>query len=181
MSLYNMIHGVKPSTFLILPVLGKHPEKYPRFRDCFIGDQEKPETEGKIIIYTRTGGGNRPDYEEENEAMRQMPGFIMDYDDSFDNTFAHWVFEIPEMWAKDVKKILDGRIDDVSPEYAHMICETFPKIAYQIRPIFNGNVACPACCDKELGRENIIPGKFLTDEGKREDCINCDGTGEVKP
>lgn len=36
MSLYNMLNGVNPCTFLILPMLGKHPDEYPRFRDCFI-------------------------------------------------------------------------------------------------------------------------------------------------
>ena len=41
MSLYNMLHGVNPSTFFILPMLGeKHPDEYPRFRDCFIGDDK---------------------------------------------------------------------------------------------------------------------------------------------
>ncbi len=34
MSLYNMINGVNPATFFILPMLGKHPDEYPRFRDC---------------------------------------------------------------------------------------------------------------------------------------------------
>ena len=37
MSLYNMINGVQPAAFFVLPMLGKHPDEYPRFRDCFIG------------------------------------------------------------------------------------------------------------------------------------------------
>lgn len=52
MSLYNMINGVNPATFIILPMLGKHPDEYPRFRDCFIKD-------GMIEVYTRVGGNNR--------------------------------------------------------------------------------------------------------------------------
>jgi hypothetical protein len=37
MSLYNMMNGANPATFFILPMLGeKHPEQYPRFRDCFV-------------------------------------------------------------------------------------------------------------------------------------------------
>ena len=66
-----------PWVFLVLPLLGKHPDMYPRFRDCFV--------EGKIIqVYTRTGGGNREAYIEENQAIRDMDGFIRDYDDDFD-------------------------------------------------------------------------------------------------
>ena len=42
MSLYNMICGVKPATFFVLPMLGEghHPDTWPRFRDCFLGDEE---------------------------------------------------------------------------------------------------------------------------------------------
>ncbi len=54
MSLYNMINGVNPATFFILPMLGKHPDEYPRFRDCFVGEDQK-----SIEILTRVGGGNR--------------------------------------------------------------------------------------------------------------------------
>ena len=40
MSMYNMMHGCNQSTFSILPMLGKHPDKYPRFRDCFCSDED---------------------------------------------------------------------------------------------------------------------------------------------
>lgn len=48
-----MLHGVNPATFLILPMLGKHPDEYPRFRDCFITEDDH------ILILTRVGGPNR--------------------------------------------------------------------------------------------------------------------------
>ena len=38
--LYNLINGVNLATFIILPMLGKHPDEYPRFRDCFIAENE---------------------------------------------------------------------------------------------------------------------------------------------
>ena len=97
-----MINGVKPATFFVLPMLGKHPDEYPRFRDCFIGDDERPELKDHIHVYTRTGGGNREGYEVENQAMREMPGFVTDYDDGFDCTFASWVFRVPERWKADL-------------------------------------------------------------------------------
>ena len=80
MSMYNMMNGATPATFIILPMLGKHPDEYPRFRDCFTGDEEQG-IEDAIIIYTRTGGGNRGDYEEEIKEMQSMKGYQQDYDD----------------------------------------------------------------------------------------------------
>lgn len=137
MSLYNMVCGVKPAAFFVLPVLGKHPEEYPRFRDCFIGDEEQPKTDGKIIIYTRTGGGNRASYGEENAAITQMDGYQFDYDDSFDSTFANFVFDIPEKWGDDVNKALTGKLNETSQEYQDMICTTFPKIEDKLRGMFD--------------------------------------------
>lgn len=131
MSLYNMLNGFKPSVFFMLPMLGKHPYEYPRFRDCFIGDEEHPEYDGKIIIYTRTGGGNRGTYEEENNTMREMAGFITDYDDSFDSTFAMWVFDVPEKWAKDFEILMAGKTN-ISEEYLNEMKRVYPKIADKI-------------------------------------------------
>lgn len=50
MSLYNMINGVNPATFIILPMLGKHPNEYPRFRDCFIGGLENADENDQFGI-----------------------------------------------------------------------------------------------------------------------------------
>ncbi len=136
MSLYNMMHGVKPSTFLILPMLGKHPDEYPRFRDCFIGDSERPETEGKIIVYTRTGGGNREDYEEENRAISEMPGYLFDYDDDFDCTFANFVFDVPPKWKADFDKIMAAEVPTVSDEYVSHVESIYPTIADKLRSVF---------------------------------------------
>ena len=53
MSLYNMMNGFNPACVLIMPMLGRKQEEYPRFRDCFVTE------ENNIAIYTRVGGGNR--------------------------------------------------------------------------------------------------------------------------
>ena len=137
MSLYNMITGATGATFFVLPVLGKHPEEYPRFRDCFLGDEEHPEYNGKIQIYTRVGGGNRDDYEEEIAALRKMPGFIADFDDSFDSTFASFVFDIPEKWQADIALYLLGKVAETSAEYQELILNTFPKIREKVQAAFN--------------------------------------------
>ena len=59
MSLYNLVQGVTSAVFFVLPMLGKHPDEYPRFRDCFLKDAEHPEYDNHIHVYTRVGGGNR--------------------------------------------------------------------------------------------------------------------------
>lgn len=120
-NLYNMIKGVNQEAFFILPMLGKHPDEYPRFRDCFV--------DGRINILTRTGGGNRESYEADNQAMREMPGFVTDYDDSFDPTFAVWVFDVPERWKADFDKLEAGNVQDVSAEYQAEIRRVYPKLA----------------------------------------------------
>ena len=41
MSLYNMIHGYNPACLVFLPMLGRQYHEYPRFRDCFVSEDEK--------------------------------------------------------------------------------------------------------------------------------------------
>ena len=38
MSMYNMVKGFNPACVLILPMLSRKSEDYPRFRDCFVHD-----------------------------------------------------------------------------------------------------------------------------------------------
>ncbi len=136
MSMYNMVNGCSPAVFLILPMLGKHPEEYPRFRDCFLSNEERPDLDDHIHIYTRTGGGNREEYDEENEAMTNMDDFVEDFDDSFDTTYASWVFKVPEQWNADFKLITQGRMAEVSDAYVEQCKSVFPKIADQLESIF---------------------------------------------
>ncbi len=138
MSLYHMVAGVNPSTFTLLPALGHHPDEFPRFRDCFYGDPERPKTEDKMIIYTRTGGGNREAYEAENEWIKSLPGFLFDYDDDFDNTYANWVFDIPEEWKADVDLFIQGRGRECSDAYLDRMCEIYPKLADKFRETLRG-------------------------------------------
>lgn len=128
MSLYNLINNMNPAPYFILPMLGKHPDEYPRFRDCFIADADHPEYDNHIHLYTRTGGGNRAKYEKENETIRKIKGFVTDYDDSFDSTFAHWVFKVPERWQEDFNKIIDGRVKEISTEYKAELYRIYPKL-----------------------------------------------------
>ena len=132
-----MMHGVQPVTFFVLPMLGKHPDEYPRFRDCFLGDKEHPEYDDHIHVYTRTGGGNREAYQAENDEMRSMPDYVTDWDDSFDCTFASWVFRVPERWRDDFAKIKDGKLREISDDYKAEMYRVFPKLKDKFDEIFS--------------------------------------------
>jgi hypothetical protein len=131
-----MVNGVTDATFFILPMLGKHPDEYPRFRNCFLYDEQHPEYDNHIHVYTRTGGGNREGYEAENEMMLLMPTFVTDYDDDFDSTFASWIFSVPSEWKDDFEKITSGDFVHVSAEYKEKMCQVYPKLKEKFNQLF---------------------------------------------
>lgn len=116
MGMYNMVNGVNEMAPVLLAMLKLHPAAAPRFRDCWWNGEH-------IVVYTRTGGGNRAYYESEvscrmhypshfdgsrpfphgpwNEDLRQLPTFVRDEDDDFDSTYALFYFTVPEnlQWA----------------------------------------------------------------------------------
>ena len=119
--LYNIINGYNIACVLILPMLGRKQEEYPRFRDCFVED-------GMIAIYTRVGGGNRGCGFGEEELYKD-PNFIKTYDDDFDNTYATYLFNVPEKWKPDFNKIMDGNSKEVSDDYYNYVKEFYPVLA----------------------------------------------------
>jgi len=104
MSLYNELFGINPYAAALLLVLGTRAAAIPRFRDCYL------DADGNIVIFTRTGGGNRADYERTRDAgtndsglwnddLRALPGFLKDEDDGWDATYARFHFEPPSDFA----------------------------------------------------------------------------------
>lgn len=141
-NLYQMVQGVNQAVFYFLPLLNKHPEDYPRFRDCFMTEhcfqiknelpymmpKEKIDLEkdlglDKIYVLTRVGGGNRDEYKEEIEKLRKNEFYIKDYDDGFDCTYATFVFNIPSQFKKDVNNLVNGKIGfrEVSQKYKNRV------------------------------------------------------------
>ena len=144
-----MINGANQATFYVLPFYGKHPDEYPRFRDCFVGELHNTkernayglpvrETRGidVISIYLRIGRGNRPDYVKEIEELRSHPLYVKDYDDDFDNTFAIFTFKVPEEWQGDYKLILSGKIQETSPRYYDQLIKIYPKLEDRFKILF---------------------------------------------
>ncbi len=100
MSLYNMLHGVNPLAGVLLKILGVSPDLVPRFRDCYFNGEH-------IVIYTRTGGGNRDWYDEPNadntdgpwnSDLRELSGYLRDEDDDYDSTYALFYYSVPEQF-----------------------------------------------------------------------------------
>lgn len=127
MSLYNMMFGVNPATFIILPMLGRHPDEYPRFRDCFVNEDKQ------ILVYTRVGGGNRNCGFGEEELYKD-PNFVKTYDDDFDSTYGYYVFNVPEEWKDDFDRLLKG--EKPSARYLDQMCKVYPKLEEKFRKQF---------------------------------------------
>ena len=128
MSLYNAINGVNPATFFILPMLGYHPDYYPRFRDCFLSNNAQ-----FIEVYTRVGGNNRNCGFGE-EKLYSHPNFVRTYDDDDDSTYGWYVFSIPEKWKSDLDAIVEGR--QFSEEYLNHIISIYPSLRDKIMEIY---------------------------------------------
>lgn len=127
-NLYNMLNGVNIATFLILPMLGKHPDEYPRFRDCFVSDDMT-----RIIVFTRVGGPNRNCGFGEEELMKH-PDFIETYDSEEDNTYGYYEFKVPDKWKSDFDKIISGKL--FSDEYFNQLITVYPKLEDKFRMMY---------------------------------------------
>lgn len=133
MSLYNLINGVNPATFFFLPMLGKHPDEFPRFRDCFVGEDCN-----SIVVYTRVGGNNRNRGFGE-EKLYNHPNFVKTYDDDIDSTYGYYVFSVPDEWRDDFINLLTKT--KVSDAYLEQMCKVFPKLENIFRSMFKSNEA----------------------------------------
>jgi hypothetical protein len=100
--LYNLVFGNNLLAGPFLGALGIHPNDVPRFRDCFLFHDGQ-----SLVVYTRTGGGNREEYREQNEDMTRRAGYLRDEDDSFDSTYALFHFAVPETIKPHVPSLLE--------------------------------------------------------------------------
>lgn len=101
MSIYNAIRGYNPHVTLALAMLGfVSTAGIPRFRNAWLSNDG-----AKIVLLTRTGGGNREEYAAQNAELAKWPGYVEDRDDSYDSTYAHFTFDVPEEFREDTAKL----------------------------------------------------------------------------
>lgn len=139
MSLYRAIFGTNPFSATLLDMLGASESGVPRYRDCFLNEEGS-----KIIIYTRTGGGNRDYYESEqccrdnypedfeegrkvpqgpwNSDLRAIPGYLHDHDDDYDSTYAHFYYAVPEPFKAQVELLKNlGAVTDPAARWQSVL------------------------------------------------------------
>jgi hypothetical protein len=88
--MYNGLFGFDPQVQLVLAALRVESQEVPRFRDAFF-----LAASFELMLYTRTGGANREFFAKENEALRNLAGFVRDEDDGLDSTYACWFYKVP--------------------------------------------------------------------------------------
>ena len=90
MSLYNALFGQNADAGKLMAILQTQMPDFspPRYRDCYFDGTH-------IVVHTRTGGGNRDEYETENDALTYHPWYSHDRDDDFDCTYADFFFTPP--------------------------------------------------------------------------------------
>ena len=117
MSLYNMLFGTNPFSSVLLQMLGITSDDVPRYRDCYLNEDGT-----EIIVHTRTGGGNREDYEDGNAAMTLVPGYKFDADDDFDCTYADFHYAVPESFKEQVALLKDlGAVSNPSERWQEVL------------------------------------------------------------
>lgn len=100
MSLYNQLMSANPIGAALLAVINLHPAMIARLRDVSIWDEGE-----SILVFTRTGGGNREEYAEQNAALQRHPLYKRDVDSTGDSTYAEFYFKVPEEFQHKIKEL----------------------------------------------------------------------------
>lgn len=120
--LYNLARGYNISCLYLLPMLGRKESEWPRFRDCFLSEDEK-----HIDILLRVGGPNRNCGFNEEELYKDE-NFVETFDWGEDNTFGIYRFNVPEKWKDDFDLIVNEEAYNVSEEYLKAVKEFYPLL-----------------------------------------------------
>lgn len=119
MSLYNYLFGANENKEEILKMIDINDERvFDRFRDIEIIEN------GTIIrALTRTGGGNREDYQENWAKIKELPYYIQDYDDEFDETYAYIEFRVPGEHIERAKQLNNENPQNIETKFKNEITD----------------------------------------------------------
>ena len=84
--MYEMTCTINPDARMVLDLIGIDPEfllEEARLRDVYLSKDRT-----RVVIFTRIGGGNRSYHAPAITKLRNFKGYITDYDDDLDNTYA---------------------------------------------------------------------------------------------
>lgn len=92
--MYEMTCNINPDARMVLDLIGIDPEfllEEARLRDVYLSKDRT-----RVVIFTRIGGGNRSYHSPAITKLRNFKGYVTDYDDEFDNTYASFEYKIPQ-------------------------------------------------------------------------------------
>ena len=92
--MYEMVCTINPDAGKVLNLI----EIDPTFliEECRLRDAYLSKDKTKVVIFTRIGGGNRSYHTPAITKLRNFKGYVTDYDDDFDNTYAYFEYQIPQ-------------------------------------------------------------------------------------
>lgn len=102
MALYTQLFGENEDAMAILGFAGLTREMFPRYRDVFLADEGR-----SIIVYTRIGGDNRIEYQEEIKEIINHPQYKDTCDDDLDSTYAYFKFRVLEKYSHTAKLMFE--------------------------------------------------------------------------
>jgi len=91
--MYEMVCDINPDAGRVLNLIGLDPTFL--IEECRLRDVYLSKDKTKVVIFTRIGGGNRESYSASIKRLKNFKGYIRDYDDDFDNTYASFEYQIP--------------------------------------------------------------------------------------
>ena len=91
--MYEMTCNINPDARMVLDLIGMDPEFL--LEECRLRDIYLSKDRTRVVIFTRIGGGNRENYTPAITKLRNYKGYVTDYDDDFDNTYASFEYNIP--------------------------------------------------------------------------------------
>lgn len=103
MSLYNLLFEENEDADILLGMIGLNKSYFNRYRDVELIDNGT-----KIRVFTRLGGGNRKSYEDTWKKIRTYELYLGDYDNDYDETYAHIEYDIPEKYKSTAKAMFKG-------------------------------------------------------------------------
>ena len=91
--MYEMVCNINPDAGRVLNLIGLDPAFL--IEECRLRDVYLSKDRTKVVIFTKIGGGNRESYSASIKRLKNFKGYIRDYDDDFDNTYASFEYQIP--------------------------------------------------------------------------------------
>lgn len=112
MSLYNVLFGENEEANVLLGMIKANKAFFERYRDIYLCNGGK-----EIRVLTRIGGQNRKSYKETWKKIKKHKGYIKDFDDDFDQTYAYVDFKVPEKFGFTASKMFKEEPESVGDRF----------------------------------------------------------------